>query len=131
MKITKKRIIEEKKFAKFIAMFVRNNMEDFHVKHLTDKQMKELNPLIRNAIYTALYVNDLKMKAMARKKETEIGVRARTCSAWAAMMIPDYWEEPELMKSEEGYLNNVPKNTMSKNPNPKKVRPEANPDLLK
>ena len=30
-------------------------MENFHTKHLTDAQMKELNPVIRNAVYTALY----------------------------------------------------------------------------
>ena len=40
--------------AKVIASYVRDNMEDFHCKHLSDSQMKELNPLIRNAIYTAL-----------------------------------------------------------------------------
>jgi len=30
-------------------------MEDFHCRHLSDEQMAELNPIIRNAIYTALY----------------------------------------------------------------------------
>ena len=44
-----------KLMAKIIAMTVRNEMEDFHVKHLSDAQMKELNPIIRNAIYTTLY----------------------------------------------------------------------------
>jgi len=41
--------------SKYIAIVVRNSMEDFHCKHLTDKQMRELNPIIRNGIYTALY----------------------------------------------------------------------------
>ena len=40
--------------AKAIAAYVRFNMEDFHHKHLTDAQMKELNQLIRNAIYSFL-----------------------------------------------------------------------------
>jgi len=40
--------------AKIIASYVRNNIENFHCKYLDDDQMKELNPLIRNAIYTAL-----------------------------------------------------------------------------
>ena len=40
--------------SKVIASYVRDNMEDFHCKHLSDAQMRELNPLIRNAIYTAL-----------------------------------------------------------------------------
>lgn len=40
--------------AKVIASYVRYNIEDFHCQHLSDKQMRELNPLIRNAVYTAL-----------------------------------------------------------------------------
>jgi len=44
--------------SKYIAMVIRNAMEDFHCKHLSDTQMKELNPLIRNAIYTALYIRN-------------------------------------------------------------------------
>jgi hypothetical protein len=46
---------ETQKFAMYIAMVVRNTMEDFHCKHLSNEQMKELNPIIRNAICTALY----------------------------------------------------------------------------
>jgi len=30
-------------------------MENFYVAHLTDTQMRELNPIIRNAVYTALH----------------------------------------------------------------------------
>ena len=41
--------------AKDIAIVVRNAMEDFHVNNLSDAQMKELNPIIRNAIFTALH----------------------------------------------------------------------------
>lgn len=40
--------------AKAIAAYIRLNMEDFHCEHLSNAQMKELNPLIRNAIYTFL-----------------------------------------------------------------------------
>lgn len=32
-------------------MHVRNEMEDFHVKYLSDAQMKELSPIIRQAIF--------------------------------------------------------------------------------
>lgn len=46
---------EEQKLASYIAMVVRNAMEDFHCEHLTDDQMKQLNPIIRNAICTALH----------------------------------------------------------------------------
>jgi hypothetical protein len=40
--------------AKAISAYVRMNIEDFHCEHLSNAQMKELNPLIRNAIYTFL-----------------------------------------------------------------------------
>ena len=46
---------ELKSVTKFISAVIRNNIEDFHVKHLSDEQMKELNPLIRDAVYTSLY----------------------------------------------------------------------------
>ena len=36
--------------AKYISIVIRNAMEDFHTKHLSDAQMKELNPIIRNAV---------------------------------------------------------------------------------
>ena len=64
--------------SKAIALAVRNEMEDFHVANLTDTQMKELNPLIRNAIYSF-------MKAHLKQEK------------WLPLhykMIPDYWEEP-------------------------------------
>jgi hypothetical protein len=37
---------ETKMLACYIAMVVRNAMEDFHCQHLTDDQMKELNPIM-------------------------------------------------------------------------------------
>jgi ribonuclease HIII len=48
-----------KDYAKYIAIVVRNAMEDFHCKHLSDEQMQELNPIIRNAIYTAIYAYEI------------------------------------------------------------------------
>jgi hypothetical protein len=69
------------------AMVVRNAMEDFHCEHLTDEQMAELNPIIRNAIYTALYV--------IHHTETE-----PWCQRYFERhlkMIPPYWEDPELL----------------------------------
>ena len=32
--------------AMYIAMAVRNAMEDYHCEHLSDEQMKELNPIV-------------------------------------------------------------------------------------
>jgi len=53
--VTEAEITEDKNyFAKLIAAVVKNCMEEFQEKHLTDEQMKELNPIIQNAIYTAL-----------------------------------------------------------------------------
>jgi hypothetical protein len=43
--------------AKVVALHVRNEMEDFHCKHLSDDQMKELKWIIRKATWSeqALY----------------------------------------------------------------------------
>lgn len=78
--------VGRKGFATFVAMVVRNAMEDFHTKHLSDEQMKELNPIIRNAIYTAMY-------AFENKDEQ---VKARRFFEYHNSMVPSYWEQPEL-----------------------------------
>lgn len=65
-----------------IAMAVRNQMEDFHVEHLTDAQMKELNPIIRNAIFSVL-------TAMRQDDQITLG--------FLKAMIPEYWEPPQLV----------------------------------
>lgn len=77
------------KDAMYVAMCVRNAMEDFHHRHLGDRQMAELNPIIRNAIYTALFV--------LRSAGDDLNVAA-ACTyhhAFQTMLIPDYWEAPE------------------------------------
>ena len=79
---------DEKSVALYIAMVVRNAMEDFHVKHLSDAQMKELNPIIRNAVYTAL-------RALSLAKKSEM---ARNYVGFQLQLIPDYWEEPQLLE---------------------------------
>ena len=76
-----------KSFAKYIAIVVRNAMEDFHCKHLSDKQMAELNPIIRNAIYTAIY-------ASSAQRDSPL---MRGFVDFHRMSIPKYWEEPELL----------------------------------
>jgi hypothetical protein len=73
--------------AKLIAMFVRNEMEDFNATHLSDTQMAELNPIIRNAIYTALYC--------IKHRDDDWWCDMRV--AWELGLIPDYWEEPKLV----------------------------------
>lgn len=84
---TKKLTLELK--TRFIASVIRNHMEDFHVKNLSDIQMKELNPLIRDAIYTSLnYMDKL-------EKESEILPEAleEYCKHFGV-----YWEEPKVFK---------------------------------
>jgi hypothetical protein len=46
---------ETKDFARYVAMVIRNAMEDFHCEHLSDEQMKQLNPIVRNAVCTAFH----------------------------------------------------------------------------
>jgi hypothetical protein len=78
--------VGRKGFATFIAMVVRNAMEDFHTKHLSDAQMKELNPIIRNAIYTAMF-------AFENKDEL---AKAGRFFEYHNSMVPKYWESPKL-----------------------------------
>lgn len=57
-KVAKQILNDNNRLAKAIAFHVRNAIEDFHVMYLSDEQMRELNPLIRNAIYTFLIDNE-------------------------------------------------------------------------
>lgn len=79
-------------YAKYIAMVVRNAIEDFHCKHLSDAQMDELNPIIRNAVYTAIY-------AFESRKNSRI---SEAFVDFHLMSIPKYWEEPELLPGFKG-----------------------------
>ena len=87
-----KTVQEMKDYAKYIAIVVRNAMEDFHCKHLSDDQMKELNPIIRNAIYSAMYAHEDCGKSELLKFFVDSHL----------MSIPKYWEEPELLKGFAG-----------------------------
>ena len=91
-KLDQEAITRMKDFAKYIAIVVRNAMEDFHCKHLSDEQMKELNPIIRNAIYTAIYAREKCGKSDPLKFFVD----------YHLMSIPKYWEEPELLKGLKG-----------------------------
>ena len=75
-------------FSKYMAIVIRNAMEDFHCQHLSDAQMKELNPIIRNAVYTAMYAYEATEKSDMSKGFVEFHL----------LSIPKYWEEPELLK---------------------------------
>lgn len=62
-------------------------LEDFHCQHLSDGQMAELSPIIRNAIYTAMYACHSEKHS---KAATEV-------VSFHLISIPKYWEEPELL----------------------------------
>lgn len=74
--------------AKVIASAVRNNLEEFHVKHLSDQQMAELNPLIRSAVFTVLH---------ATVSAREGSASARQWLEFQRSTVPSYWEDPVLM----------------------------------
>ena len=78
---------ETRKLASYIAMVVRNAMEDFHHDHLSDEQMKQLNPIIRNGVCTALHAFE----------NYEDSPQARQFVDFNFMLIPKYWEKPELL----------------------------------
>lgn len=69
--------------AKALASYIRYNIEDFHHKYLSDEMMRELNPLIRNAIFTML--EDLKEN------------RYLKISTHISLNMPDYWEDCEYI----------------------------------
>ncbi|MDE6670169.1 MAG: hypothetical protein K2K26_10880 [Muribaculaceae bacterium] len=48
-------LTNKNRIAKAISAFIRNKIEDFHVEFTSDSQMSEINPLIRNAVFTFLY----------------------------------------------------------------------------
>jgi len=73
--------------ATHVAVVVRNAMEGSHSKHLSDQQMAELNPIIRNAIFTALYARET-ATSLPRSKEFILS---------QTMYIPEYWEEPRFL----------------------------------
>jgi hypothetical protein len=79
---------ETQAIAMYIGAVVRNAMEDFHCKHLSDAQMKELNPIIRNAVFTALCALD----------RFESSKRARGFVEFNNASIPDYWEKCRLIE---------------------------------
>lgn len=77
----------QRDMAKLIAIAVRNAMEDFHCANLTDDQMRELNPIVRNAIYTVLYACEHHGSEDWCERYLEAQRR----------LIPGYWEDPKLL----------------------------------
>ena len=82
---------ENHQLARYIAMVIRNAIEDFHCRHLTDDQMRELNPLVRNAVATAMHAFDHYERSSAAMEFVDYHFRS----------IPKYWEPAKLL---EGYV---------------------------
>lgn len=82
--------------AMFTAIVVRNAMEEFHCNHLSDEQMAELNPIIRNAIVTALDIWD-EVTLVHPSKAPRWALES---FGWNVSCIPDYWETPVSRASE-------------------------------
>ena len=82
-------------WAKIVAMHVRNEMEDFHCRHLGDAQMKELNPIIRKAIYETL--RQLYFLKKGTKKQRLVAIQS---IHYLFLLLPDYWENPDLTDEE-------------------------------
>lgn len=81
--------------ATVLAIVVRNAMEDFHCRHLSDAQMKELNPIIRNAICTGLHALEFR----------KVSGTARAYIDYHVAHIPKYWEKPELLPGFPGSVD--------------------------
>jgi hypothetical protein len=86
MKDKKRKLSQLQALAMYIAQVVRNEMDDFHTEHLAEAQMRVLNPIIRNAIYTALYAAE----------QADQGCEGSRLWIDFHRQWPDYWEPPVL-----------------------------------
>jgi hypothetical protein len=66
-------------------------MEDFHCAHLSDAQMKELNPIIRRAIYNTLRHLYFLTKGTTTQRRVAVQELHHLL-----LLLPDYWEDPDL-----------------------------------
>lgn len=76
-----------KKIWMIIARVVRDELEDFHVNHLSEQLMPEMNQLVRKGVYNGLF-------ALANYSTDEF---SRNFVNLNIASLPDYWEEPELI----------------------------------
>jgi len=90
--LSKKEFEHFQMVAKTVAMSVRNNMEDFHCRNLTDTQMRELNPLVRDAIFTTL-IRLYKVQTNRSSKSDEDSLN------FNSKLIPNYWEDCKFIET--------------------------------
>jgi hypothetical protein len=79
-------------WTKLIAISVRNEMEDFHSKHISDDLMPELNRAIRRGIYLALRNAFL----LTNAQNVVDYNRAKEYLWFLFMTLPDYWEDTPM-----------------------------------
>ncbi len=96
-------------WAKVIAMHVRNEMEDFHGEYLSDAQMKELNPIIRKAIYETLRQFYFLKKGTKKQRLVAIQSIHRLF-----LLLPDYWEAPDLTEEDRADEDKLAEMDMTK-----------------
>jgi hypothetical protein len=96
-------------WAKILAMHVRNKMEDFHCEHLSDAQMKELNPIIRKAIFETL--RQLYFLKNGTRKQRLVAIQS---IHFLFLLLPDYWEAPDLTEAERADEDELAEREMTK-----------------
>src|SRR5438067_2205422 len=74
-----------------IVKYIRDEMEDFHCDHLSDDQMKELNPIIRQALFNIFMFWEISQTP----EDTEYKLAAKDLLCGTKQTIPDYWELPD------------------------------------
>lgn len=84
-----------------LAMIVRNGLEDFHVQHLSDSQMKDLSQIVRQSLF-----DGLSLIAHIRSLKENAAPEAIRALAFEISLIPDYWEIPE--STSEGFVDYNP-----------------------
>jgi len=78
------------KITLIISKYIRDEIEDFHGKYLSDEQMKELNPIIRQALFNILTIFDI-----SQTPETcDYKLAAQDLVNGLKQTLPDYWELP-------------------------------------
>ncbi len=77
--------------AKLIAAIVRSELENLHAAGgITDAAMRDLNPVVRNSVYTFFHC------LLAAQKGDP---KAKAFLEMVNRLIPDYWEEAKLLPS--------------------------------
>jgi hypothetical protein len=90
MKIKKDEKENYKHYSKLLALSVRNQLEGLHSEGvLPQENMKEINTIIRDSIYSGLILFHKANLGDEKSKQILSFIR---------LSLPDYWEEPKEIK---------------------------------